>query len=121
MKTTIALDFDGVIHTYHRGWHDGTIYGHEIPGAFDSIRALLKDHNVFIFSSRKPSQILEWISEQMEDVAFEVIDKDAKFWTTRNVVGITNRKMPASIYVDDRGLHFENWMETMKMIALRST
>lgn len=118
MKTTIAIDFDGVIHDYYKGWADGSIYGSEVPGAFDSLRALLKDHTVFIHSTRKAKQILDWMQEQMPDVAFEIIDEETLFWNTKNVIGITNRKLPASVYVDDRALRFEQWKEAMQKVKL---
>jgi hypothetical protein len=118
MRTTLAIDFDGVIHSYHLGWHDGSIYGSEIEGAFDSLRLLMKDHNVFIFSSRKSRQILDWISEQMPDVPFEIVDKDALFWNKKGVIGITNRKLAACVYVDDRAVRFDNWKRAMALVSL---
>ena len=39
---TIAIDFDGVIHKYSKGWHDGTIYDKANEGAFEFIRELMK-------------------------------------------------------------------------------
>jgi hypothetical protein len=39
-----------------------------------------------------------------------------KFWNS-NCIGITRRKLPAFIYVDDRALKFEgDWNETVKQI-----
>lgn len=118
VRTTIAIDFDGVIHSYHLGWADGTIYGEEVEGAFESLRLLLKEHNLFIFSTRKSQQILDWIAERMPDVPFEIVDKDAIFWNKKGVIGITNRKLPACVYVDDRAVRFDNWIRAMKLVNL---
>ncbi|MFB4275740.1 hypothetical protein ACBJ59_10645 [Nonomuraea sp. MTCD27] len=43
---TIAVDFDGVIHTYGKGWHDGSIYDEPVPGALDALRSLMKEYAV---------------------------------------------------------------------------
>ena len=32
----IAIDFDGVIHTFDKGWNDGTCYGDPIPGSIEA-------------------------------------------------------------------------------------
>jgi len=50
---TVALDFDGVIHKYSKGWHDGTIYDDPIEGAFEYMKSLMEEgYCVFILSTR---------------------------------------------------------------------
>lgn len=56
--TTVAVDFDGVIHTYRKGWHDGTIYDEPIPGAFDALQALMRDHAVFVHTTATPTRLV---------------------------------------------------------------
>ena len=36
-KENLAIDFDGVIHDWSKGWHDGTCYGNPINGAIEAI------------------------------------------------------------------------------------
>jgi hypothetical protein len=45
----IAVDFDGVIHDFSKGWHDGTCYGDPLPGSLDALRSLSKKFNFIIF------------------------------------------------------------------------
>ena len=43
----------------------------------------------------------------------QIIPFWVKFWNKRNVLGITKRKLPAMVYVDDRALSFKgDWNET---------
>lgn len=108
-KKTIALDFDGVIHDYTDGWRNGEIYGAATPGAFETIEALLeRGYAVFIHSSRDPQHIQSWLPTQKGwRFATEIILPDRRFWDVPNVVGITDRKVPAAIYVDDRAHKFD--------------
>ena len=46
----IAIDFDGVIHTFDKGWYDGTCYGEPLPGSLEAIIKLSETHNIIIFT-----------------------------------------------------------------------
>jgi hypothetical protein len=114
-KKTIALDFDGVIHDYSGGWGDGEIRGEPTPRAFEVIRALLeRRYSVFIHSARKPSQIRKWLllrepfkAGSENRIPIECIAGDRRFWDVPMILGITDRKVPASVYVDDRAHRFD--------------
>ncbi len=44
----IAIDFDGVIHTFDKGFHDGTCYGNPIEGSLEALREIAKEYNIII-------------------------------------------------------------------------
>jgi len=132
---TIAIDFDGVIHKYSKGWQDGKIYDEPFENVFNHISKLMEENTVFIFSARSPRQIKKWmishcVFDEYIDMGsyaeqhythlkygFEVqlIPFWTKFWNKKNVLGITNRKLPAQVYIDDRALRFNgDWEETLK-------
>ena len=121
---TIAIDFDGVIHKYSKGWADGSIYDDPISGAFEFIREAMKTHTIFVFSSRSPWQIKRWINNYLIthdpefDTGFSVYGFEAevipfwkKFWDKPNRLGITRRKLPAEMYIDDRAIRFSGSFE----------
>lgn len=131
-KKTIAIDFDGVIHQYSKGWKDGSIYDPPIHGSFEIIaRVLEAGHSVFIFSSRNPGQIKKWLKEwqlnlcDKEDYYLKrfstykitIIPFWKKFWNERENIGITKKKLPAHVYIDDRGFKFENWEKTKEELT----
>lgn len=115
MAKTIAIDFDGVIHTYDKGWGDGTIYGELIPGSEAAIRSLMDDYAVIIFTTRWPAQVAVWIEQQTEIPC--TTEHDEVFWNEQGILLITNHKYPAVAYIDDRAIKFENWPQTMGEIA----
>lgn len=126
---TIAIDFDGVIHRYSKGWDDGTIYDGPVDNALASMEHLLQlGYALYIHSTRDPYQIVEWFRELTTVVHFVVEPIhpndliDHKFWqgaihkSGLPVVGVTNQKLPAVIYIDDRGVRFKSWVQTLNFI-----
>ena len=96
---TIVFDFDGVIHKYSEGWLDGSIYDEAILQGLDIPCAIV--------STRDPYQIKEWWDRQLFNVAAEVISNDAQFFNDCRFVGITNRKIAAQLYIDDRAYLYQ--------------
>lgn len=111
MIQTIAVDFDGVVHAYSKGWFDGAIYDAPAPGAFNSIERLRRHYAVAIFTTRDVRQVAEWLLERgFDDIT---VEWTPPFWNDQESILVTNSKPAASVYIDDRGLRFLNWSQTM--------
>lgn len=107
-KKAVAFDFDGVIHKYSKGWQDGSIYD-EINNSvtafmFDLINMKIP---VFILSTRDPEQIVEWWNKQKLKLKAHVIQEDCTFFKSTGFIGVTNRKLPAQLYIDDRAFLYK--------------
>lgn len=111
---TIAVDFDGVIHAYGHGWHDGTCYDVPMPGAIEGLKELMEDYCVFVLSTRDTSQIEAWFGKHAPEIPVGPVEDEEKFWNKRGILGVTNRKLPAMVYIDDRGFLFLDWKSTLK-------
>lgn len=109
---TIAIDFDGVIHRYSKGYHDGSCYDEPMEGVEDALRYLLRDYAVFVLSTRDPHDIQKWFEQHLPQFETRLIPKAGTiFWDKQGIIGITNRKLPAVAYIDDRGIRFTNWRD----------
>ena len=109
----VAIDFDGVIHNFDKGWHDGTCYGEPLPGSINAIKSLSKKYNNIIFTAKaKKNRPLvngktgvELVKEWLE-----------KYGLIDFVSEITSEKPRAKIYIDDNGYRFESWEKTLNDI-----
>ena len=98
---TIAIDFDGCIHLFSRGWQDGKIYDVIIDDALKEINYLMqKGHKIIILTARTDFDAVRvWMSKQGFDMS---------------KIEVTNVKPPANAYIDDRAIRFTNWNDMVK-------
>jgi len=104
-RKTIAIDFDGVIHKYSKGFMGlDNAYDDPMEGSKEALENLVKEGYILkILSSRPKEIILQWLEKHGMSHLFEEV---------------SNQKFPASIYIDDRGYHFESWEKTIKEIYI---
>lgn len=107
-KQTICIDFDATICSYD-GWGDGTIRGTPIPGAMDAMLNLInRGYKVVILSARPREQIVPWLTEHWPFKMYPAPE-------------VTNTKIPAIAYVDDRAVRFENnWPQILELFPFKS-
>jgi hypothetical protein len=100
-KYTIAVDFDGVIHSYTTPWISATeIPDLPVPGAIDWLNKISKDFKVVIHTTRGETlsgqaAVRDWLTKH----GYELAD------TTE--VEVTALKPAALVYIDDRAWRFE--------------
>jgi len=110
----LAIDFDGVIHNDDKGWYDGTCYGEPISGALNALKLLSNDYRLVVFSGKarrdrphvdgKTGEQLIWDWLRRHDMAQFVHE-------------VTSEKPRALYFVDDKGIRFVNWQETISFIS----
>lgn len=90
---TIALDFDGVIHSYVNGWTGEIPEDTPMEGIEEFMKSLTaKGWILKIFSTRNPEHIQNWLKNyELEGY----------------IKSIHSEKIPAKLYIDDRGYHFD--------------
>lgn len=116
---TVAVDFDGVIHKYSRGWSDGSIYDPPMAGAIEGLIALADQYAVFVHTTRDIWQVAEYLAGY--GIATSTyMDRPSTFWDGRETILVTNYKLPAIAYIDDRAYLFNGWGTVAKDFSVTS-
>jgi len=106
-KSIICIDFDGVIHSYEKGWQSGEIYGEVMPGFFEWAFEAKNRFDLVIYSSRsKTAEGIEamraWLTEKAEAAELD--------WEPLEYITFAHEKPAAFLTIDDRAIRFEgNW------------
>ena len=95
-KPTVAVDFDGVLHRYSRGWTGpGDVYDEPTAGALQAVEDLVQHFRVVVFTARArtpggASAVHWWLRLH----GFPGLE-------------VTAEKPPAVVYLDDRAMRFD--------------
>jgi len=117
MTATLAIDFDGVIHAYSKGWQDGSVYDEPLTGAFAALRLLMHKYAICIFTTRETTSVGKWLWEKGGFDCTIDPGPSLEFWNELGPLLITNRKLPAVAYIDDRAIRFESWSQALKDLS----
>ncbi len=110
-KKKLCIDFDGTIHAYSKGYHDGTIYDVPINGAKEAIDILKETYEIVIFSAR----FSKFVSYDFEDQKRKVAEWLKKYDIYYDL--LTAEKLAAVAYIDDRAISFkDNWKDMVELV-----
>lgn len=114
-RPTVAVDFDGCVHSYEKGWAGGEIYGTVVPGFFEWLFATAVRFEVVVHSSRatRPAHVAAmtaWLDDHYR--AWRAMQPDQGRYPVHLRLPIMGHKPPAWITIDDRCLRFDgHWDE----------
>ena len=109
-KPTLCIDFDGVIHSYEKGWQDGLVYGTVVPGFFEWAAEAQKQFKLVIYSSRSSTEegrlaMGAWLARQMHNY-----HEDGG--NARVELAMAHEKPAAWLTIDDRAIQFRgDWSD----------
>ena len=113
-KPTICIDFDGVIHSYEKGWQGGVIYGTVVPGFFEWVEQVRDRFKLVIYSSRSKTNegviaMGQWLHRQRN----EWIAAGGKRNETEPLeLECVHEKPAAWLTIDDRAIRFNgDWSD----------
>ncbi len=131
-RYTVAVDFDGVLHSYTSPWKNArTIPDPPVPGALDWLYRTVGKFNVAVYSTRNFHwfgrwAMKAWLRKHLRDYFWETHDELLKgTWTLLDCedtvsimvdqvmeeISFPKHKPAALLYIDDRAWRFEgaNW------------
>lgn len=115
-EKVIAVDFDGVIHKYSKGWSDGSIYDEPMEGAKEKLAELVaKGYRVVIFTIRLNPEVNEETNLERNKLSKWFFDHG--FSEGVHYHEMTAMKPRADKYIDGRGIQFTNWEDVSKNFA----
>lgn len=124
-KPILCIDFDGVIHSYERGWQGGEIYGTVTPGFFEWASHAKAFFQLVVYSSRSKTaegrtQMWHWLKHQWGLWAHaegrQLRDEDIRY----SDFEFAHEKPPAFLTIDDRAIQFDGDWSKLSPPALHA-
>jgi hypothetical protein len=109
----LSIDFDGVIHSYHLGYHDGTIYGYPLPGSLDAVKELSKKYRIVIFTAKAKQDRPLVNGKTGTELVWEWL---TQYGVADYVAEVTAEKPRSFLYIDDNAYRFKSWDQTLTYI-----
>lgn len=121
-KPILCIDFDGVIHSYEKGWQNGAIYGTPTPGFWDWAMEAEKLFKLVVYSSRSKDKSQRHAMEAWMRHHWR-IDTSLPL-STMPTFEFAAEKPAAFLTIDDRAIKFNgSWrtfdLEPAKMLAFK--
>lgn len=105
MKQTVAIDFDGTIHSYTSGWQgEAVIPDPPHEKVIDWIKQTAKHYRICVCTTRArdpggKTAVEQWLAKQGLDLQLADQPGNRDIW-------VTSTKEPAVLYIDDRAWLF---------------
>jgi hypothetical protein len=106
----VAIDFDGVIHSFELGFHDGTIYGTPIPGSIESLRKLSEKYTLVIYTAKAKKDRPLINGKTGTELVWEWLEK---YDIANCITSVTAEKPRCICYIDDKAIQFINWDQAL--------
>lgn len=130
-KPTLAVDFDGVIHSYVSPWvNAATISDAPVEGAFAFLRDAVQFFNVTVFTVRLADDSLEDLDADVGLARVQVLQAFEDWFLAHGFeksvllsLAFTATKPKALVYLDDRAWRFEGpgaWPHAYAMLKSRT-
>lgn len=107
---TIAIDFDGVIHSFEYGYHDGTIYGTPIEGSIESLKYLSEKYKIVVFTAKAKADRPLINGKTGIELVWEWLEKNN---IRKYISEVTAEKPRCICYIDDKAIQFQNWKQAL--------
>ena len=112
-KNTIAIDFDGVIHKSSKGFYDGTIYDEPVEGVKKGLEYLSKSCKLVVYTCKANPNRPPINGKSGTELIWEWLED---YNLSQYISDIVYGKPNAKYYIDDKGIRFINWNQTIKEI-----
>jgi hypothetical protein len=111
--STIVLDFDGVIHKGSKGFHDGTIYDDPVDGTEEALKILSTKFKLVISTCKADPKRPLVNGKTGTELVWQWLDKHN---FAQYIEDVTDKKVRALYYIDDKGITFESWKKILEIL-----